>query len=71
MLIQHRTCPRPTANPVMPKPNLEIKMDVLCFTKHHNFQPEVSSYIHSLGQHLKGKKGKKTQKKNKQKPDRI
>lgn len=33
MLIQHRTRPRPTENPVMPKPNLELKMDVLCFTK--------------------------------------
>lgn len=32
-LIQHGACPRSTANPVMPTPSLEIKMDVAHFTK--------------------------------------
>lgn len=33
MLMQHGTCPKSRANPVMPTSNLEIKMDVVCFTK--------------------------------------
>lgn len=62
-LIQHGTHPRSTANPVMPTPNLEIKMDVVCFTKAiFSMKLPVTQFFGGLAS-----EEKKEKKKNKQK----